>query len=253
LKKPRGRSEIDPYERTIVPKLRKNAVIKIKMLINETRYPVETAWEGELVPTSSLFGPRGKAMPKVSIGKPDWWTCQKILGEAWKAPEGGYSYGLVRFAFSLRPEGRQEVRRAELVADFQPEDGGARPIAFDLEPRAETEEKTGAFTLGIGPDFKFSSVGVTLAKAEATIDLRRVFPVITADGIGESTIRWVFASRPTHPLVGSQIVYAIVQLPPGAEATRVSLFLYAEIATTFGPIKGLLPKDEVCYLSWKSK
>jgi len=35
-------------------------------------------------------------------------------------------------------------------------------------------------------------MGVTLAKAETTIDLRRVFPVITADGIGESTARWVF-------------------------------------------------------------
>lgn len=85
------------------------------------------------------------------------------------------------------------------MVDFRPEDGGARPIAFDLEPRDETEEKTGAFTLGIGMDFKFSSVGVTLAKAEATINMRRVFPVITADGIGESTARWVFASRPAHP------------------------------------------------------
>jgi hypothetical protein len=223
------------------------------MLIDETFYPVETAWEGELVPPSGVFAVRGKAMPKVSIGRPDWWAGQKILGEAWKAPEGGYRYGLARFAFSLRPEGRQEVRRAELVVDLLPEDGGARPIAFDLEPKAETEEKTGAFTLGIGPNFKFSSVGVTLAKAEATINLRRVFPVITADGIGESTVRWVFASRPAHPLVGSQIVYAIVQLPPGADAARVSLFLNAEIATAFGPIKGLLPKDEACNLSWKLK
>lgn len=156
---------------------------------------------------------------------------QRILGDAWKAPQGGYSYGLARFAFSLRPEGRQEVRRAELVVDFRPQDGSERPIAFDLEPRAETEEKTGAFILGIGPDFKFSSVGVTLAKAETTINLRRVFPVITADGIGEST----------------------VQMPPGAEAVRVSLFLNAEITTGFGPIKGLLPKDEACDLCWTLK
>jgi len=223
------------------------------MLIDESLYPVEIAWKGELVPPSGVFVPRGKVMPKVSIGKPDWWAGQKILGEAWKAPEGGYSFGLARFAFSLRPEGRQEVRRAELVVEFQPEDGGAIPVAFDLVPRAETEEQTGTFTLGIGPDFKFSSVDVTLAKAETTINLHRVFPVITADGIGESTVRWVFASRPAHPLVGSQIVYAVVELPPGVEAVRVSLMLSAEMTTGLGPIKGLLPKDEACYLSWTLK
>gem|GEM_PF-4467059 len=83
------------------------------------------------MPPSGVFAARGKAMPKVSIGKPDWWAGQKILGDAWKAPKGGCSYGLARFAFSLRPEGRQEVRRTELVVDFQPEDGGASPIAFD--------------------------------------------------------------------------------------------------------------------------
>ena len=69
------------------------------MLIDETLYPVETAWEGELVPPSGVFAARGKTMPKVSIGKPDWWAGQKILGDAWKAPEGGYSYGLARFRF----------------------------------------------------------------------------------------------------------------------------------------------------------
>lgn len=186
------------------------------------------------------------AMPQVSIGKPDWWAGSKILGDAWKAPEGSYSY---RFVFYLRPE----VRRAELVVDFQPEDGNARPLAFDLEPRVETEEQTGTFTLGIGPDFKFFSVDVTLAKAETTINLRRVFPVITADGIGESTARWVFVSIPAHPLVGSQIVYAIVQMPQGVEASGISLFLSAEMTTGFGPIKGFLPKDEECDLSWTLK
>ncbi len=169
------------------------------MLIDEIHYPVETAWEDEFVPPSGVFAARGKAMPQVSIGKPDWWAEQKILGDSWKAPEGGYSYGLARFAFSLRPEGRQEVRRTALVVDFRPEKGSERPTAFDLAPKAETEEQTGTFTLGIGPDFKFSSVDVTLAKTETTINLRRVFPVITADGIGESTARWVFASRPAHP------------------------------------------------------
>ena len=139
------------------------------------------------------------------------------------------------------------------MVDFQPEKGIERPKAFDLAPRVETEEQTGMFTLGIGPDFKFSSVDLTLAKAETTINLHRVFPVITADGIGESTARWVFASRPAHPLVGSQIVYAVVQLPPGVEAARVSLMLNAEMTTGLGPIKGLLPEDKACDLSWTLK
>lgn len=215
------------------------------MLIDETRYPVETAWEGELVSPSGVMTARGKAMPRVSIGKPDWWSGDK-LGEAWKAPDGNYSYGLARFAFSLRPEGMQEVRRAELVLDFQPENGSGRPVAFDLVPRVETEEQTGTFTLGIGPDFKFSSVDVTIAKAETTINLRRVFPVIITDGIGESTARWVFVSRSAHPLVGSQLVYAIVQLPKGVQGAMVRLFLNAEI----GRFKGFLPQDESCDMRW---
>lgn len=223
------------------------------VLIDENLYPVEIAWDGKLVPPTGIFAARGKEMPQVSIGKPDWWDGQHILGDAWKAPEGGYSYGLARFAFSLRPEGRQEVRRAELVVYFQPEDGGKRPVAFDLAPRSETEERTGSFALGIGPDLKFSSVEMTLAKAETTINLRRVFPVIIADGIGESIARWVFVSRPAHPLVGSQIVYAIVQMPPGVESARVAIFLNAEIATGFGPIKGFLPKNVESDLSWMLK
>jgi hypothetical protein len=218
------------------------------MQIDETFYPVETAWEGELVPPSVTFAGRGKGMPRVSIGKPDWWSGES-LGETFKAPEGDYKYGLARFAFSLWPEGMQEVRRAELVLDFQPGDDSKRSIAFDLVPRAETEERTGTVTLGIGPDFKFSSVEVTLAKAETTINLRRVFPVIVTYGIGESTARWVFVSRPAHPLVGSQIVYAIVQMPPGVEAAKVRLFLNAEI----GRFKGFLPKDEECDMIWTLK
>lgn len=59
------------------------------MFIDETLYPLENAWEGALVPPSGVFAPRGKAMPKVSIGKPDWWIGREILGDAWKAPEGG--------------------------------------------------------------------------------------------------------------------------------------------------------------------
>ncbi|HQI92018.1 MAG TPA: hypothetical protein PLS48_10325 [Methanotrichaceae archaeon] len=215
------------------------------MQIDESIYPVETAWEGELVHHAGIMKARGKGMPHVSIGKPDWWSGE-TLGEFWKAPEGDYSYGLARFAFSLRPEGMQEVRKAELMLDFQSDDGGARPVAFDLVPRAKTEEQTGSVTLGIGPDFKLSSVGVTLAKAETTINFKWVFPVIITDGIGESTARWVFASKPAHPLVGSQIVYAVVQLPPGANTARVKLFLSAEI----GRFKGFLPQDEECDMSW---
>lgn len=53
------------------------------MLINEILNPVETAWKGKLVPSLGVFAIRGKAMPKVSIGKPDWWAGQKIFGDAW--------------------------------------------------------------------------------------------------------------------------------------------------------------------------
>jgi len=216
------------------------------MLIDEIVYPVEPAWEGALAPPQGVFAPPGEKLPTVSIGKPVWWEGETILGEKWTQPVGDNSYGLARFAFSLRPEGRKVVRRAELMVSLEAENGGGLPIVFDLLPKVTTEDKTGTFKASVGLDFKFLS----LAKAETTIDLSQKVPVIVADGIGESIARWVFASGGAHPLVGSQIVYAILEMPAGTSSARASLQLSAEVATSLGPIRGILPKEAKEHLSW---
>jgi hypothetical protein len=220
------------------------------MHIDETQFPVEVAWEGVLAPPAGVFATRGEELPRVSLGQPTWWSDQKVLGEKWTPPAGGQRYGLARFAFSLRPQGRQAVRRAEFMVYLHAKGAGPRPTAFDLFPQAVTEEQTGAVTVGIGPDFKFAGAEASLAKAETTINLRQAAPVITADGIGEHTARWVVVARPAHPLTGSQTVYIIVELPPGVPAARASLQLSAEVTTRFGPVRGLLPETERASLSW---
>jgi hypothetical protein len=219
------------------------------MQIDETTFPIEPAWEGALAPPKGVFAPPGEKLPTVSIGRPVWWDGEDILGEKWTPPAGGNRYGLVRFAFSLRPEGRKVVRRAELMVSLEAENGGGAPVVFDLLPKVTTEDKTGSFKATVGLDFKFLS----LAQAETTIDFTQKVPVIVADGIGESIARWLFVSGRAHPLVGSQLVYAILEMPAGKSAARASLHLSAEVATSLGPIRGILPREASEHLSWVLK
>lgn len=223
------------------------------MLIDDSHFPIEYVWDGalEAPPGAETYTVRGgSGLPRVSIGRPAWWSDEKVLGEKWTPPAGGRRYGLARFAFSLRPEGRQAVRRAELIVHLHARGSGPRPIAFDLFPKTTTEEQTGEFKVSVGPDFKFAGAEASVASAEATINHRQAAPVITIDGIGENFARWVFAAHPARPLVGSQTVYATIELPPGVAAARVSVQLSAEVAGSFGPIRGILPETEKERLSW---
>jgi len=56
------------------------------MLIDEARFPVEFEWEGELAPPSGVYVTKGDGLPRVSLGRPAWWSDQKVLGEAWAPP-----------------------------------------------------------------------------------------------------------------------------------------------------------------------
>jgi hypothetical protein len=223
------------------------------MRIGDARFPIEPAWEGTLAPPKGVFAPPGEKLPTVSIGRPVWWDSEEILGEKWTQPARGNRYGLARFAFSLRPEGRKVVRRAELMVSLETENGGGAPVIFDLLPKVTTEEKTGTFKATVGLDFKFLDLAKAGTTIETTIDLHQEVPVIVADGIGESIARWVFVSGRAHPLVGSQIVYAVLGLPAGTSAARASLHLSAEVATSLGPIRGILPKEASEQLSWVLK
>ena len=217
------------------------------MRIDDTSLSFDSAWEGELEPAAGVFGPTrgGSESPALSIGKPSWWDQQNIMGDQMVTPAGGKRYGLARFAFSLRPKERQEVKWVEFIAYLHAKGAGQRPIAFDLLPKTTTVEGTGKVTVGIDPKFKFVSViEVSGFKAETEIDLKQAVPVIVADGVGESTARWVFESRPTHPLLGSQSAYVIIELPPGVDAARATLHLSAEVGTRLGPARYLLPQEQ---------
>ena len=113
-----------------------------------------------------MYVTRGDGLPRVSLGRPAWWSDQKLLGEAWTPPAGGQRYGLARFAFSVRLEGRQAARRAEFIVYLHARGAGARPVFFDLLPKAVNEEQAGEFSVGIGPDFKFGGAEASLARAE---------------------------------------------------------------------------------------
>ena len=219
------------------------------MHIDDNALPFDQAWQGPLS-LPATFATRG-GLPTVSIGRPAWWSAQKVLGDKWTPPAGGRRYGLARFVFTLRPEGRQEISRAELTVYLFATGPGPRPIAFDAFPKAVTESQTGTRTIGIDPTLKFvDAVEVSGLKAETTINMAQAAPVITAYGLGESTLRWEFESRPAHPLLGSQSAYAIVELPPGVEAARASLQLSVEVETRLGPVRGLLPETEQAKLSF---
>lgn len=213
------------------------------MLINESTFPVEFEWEGELVPPEKVYALGGSQLPSVSLGNPTWWNDHQIFGDNWTKPAGSKRYGLARFVFSLRPKDKQIVKEAEFTVYLQAQNGGSNPTVFDLFPKNITEEQTGEVKAEINPQLKFAKVAeVSIGSVGVTANKRNAKAIITADGIGESTARWNFKAHPVAPLTGSQIVYVIVELPRGITVTRVSVQLSAEVTTRFGLLRALLPK-----------
>ncbi len=221
------------------------------MRIDETTFPIQDDWTGELVRPQGQFATRGSDLPHVSLGKPDWWSDEAIMGAKWRPPDGGQRYGLARFKFSLRPKSRQTIRQAQFTVRLLPKGGGRNPLAFDLFPRQVTEERSRSLKVGIGPDLTFAEFEASLGSLETSLDTSYVVPVITADGLGESSLRWTFQSQRKHPLTGSRVVYAIIELPPNVAAVRVSLHLSARVKTGLGDlITAFLPHEAEDRGSW---
>lgn len=227
------------------------------MHIDETTFPVEDAWTGDLVQAQETFASgfrgRGGALPRVSLGKPDWWSDQAVLGKTWHPPDGGQRYGLVRFKFSLRPEAYQKIDKADFTVRLLPAGGGPNPVAYDVYPQQITTPRDSSVKIGLGPSLSFGEVEGSLGSVETTLDTTSVVPVITASGLGESTIRWTFDHQRDHLLTGSRVVYALIELPPGISAVRASLHLSARVQhTNLGLwLTGLLPEtDDEAQKSW---
>jgi hypothetical protein len=222
------------------------------MHIDETTFPIVEDWTGQLVPPQGVFTPKEGALPRVSLGRPDWWPGQAILGEQWRPPAGGGRYGLARFKFSLRPEAGQTVQQAEFTVRLLAQGGGRNPLAFDLFPREVTAERSRSLKVGIAPSLTFAEFEGSLGGVETTLDTSYVVPVITATGLGEQTVRWTFQRQRTHPLAGSRVVYAIVEVPPQVAGVRATLHLAARLkmGALGGLITGFLLEEDEARRSW---
>jgi hypothetical protein len=198
-------------------------------------------WEGELESQLEMQTMRG-ADVVASIGQPAQWPDGQLMSDKWQRPVGGGRYHLVRFAFSLRPASRATVTEVDFCIRLQNQ-SGQQAIIYDAFPLSETVEQDRSITLGIGPTFKLGKIDVELAKAETTIDIGRVIPVVIGTGLAEPDFSWRFTAHARQPLIGSRTVVAVVHLPEGLPWTAAFLDLSATVTTRFGPIRVRQPES----------
>ena len=212
------------------------------------------AWEGELVEPEGSTVFRGGAAtsgPVCAIGKPEVWAAEDAVeartGQPWTPPLGGARFWLVRLACTLRePAGRSSIVEARQTLYLRPAASGkdAEAYAYSLIPeRLGVEDKAEIrFALGLG--LKFAG-GTELKTGEvgATIDYRKVFPVIQGYGAGQAMCEWKFKPHRQYPIDGTQFVYAVVAAKPGSNTVRANLELRARVDAKLGPISLGMPEE----------
>ena len=215
------------------------------MIIDDIQFPIEPAWTGALETPAVSFSKGAGTLPQVSIGKPVWWSDPRKLGAEWIPPAGGQRYGMARFAYTLTPADRQTIDSIEFIVSLSSLGSDQRPVAYDLIPGLTTEEQTGTRKFMLDPKLKFADVvEFSGVQAGVEIDVKQAHVVSSIYGLGESDARWTFKARPTHPLIGSQMVFVIVEIPTGAEAARAKVHLSAQVdVPVWGKIRGQLPEE----------
>lgn len=204
------------------------------------------AWEGELVPPPTTKLAPSAERPVVTIGRPEIWPVAEALenevGHKWTPPLGDAGYWLVRLACTLRnPPGLPQITEARQTLYLRPKNsyaGEQSTYAFSLFPDRLGAEDKAEFSANLGPELKFASgAGFSLGQLGAKIEYRKVFPVIQSYAAGEPTPYWIFQPHRTHPLDGSQFVYAVVVARPGAGGIRASVELVVTVDFPFGLAK----------------
>jgi hypothetical protein len=215
------------------------------MLIDETAYPIEAAWTGALETSAVSFSKGAGTLPQVSLGQPVWWTDPRKLGADWVPPAGGQRYIMARFSYTLSPGEPQRFESVDLTLSFTAPGSAQRPIAYDLIPGLTTEDQTGKGKFTLDPKLKFANVvEFSGVQAGVEIDLKRAHVVSSIYGLGESDARWEFKARPGHPLVGSQTVFVVLEVPAGAQTTRARVHLSAQVEVPlWGKVRGQLPEE----------
>jgi hypothetical protein len=203
----------------------------------------EVAWDGYLQPPGKVVRLTEAPLPRVTLGEPAWWPAEQAMesetGVVWTPPAGDRRYTLVRLACTLHPprEERSSYSEVTLTAYLRPVRGGDRVVAHDLYPQRLAAEQKGTFTVGLGPDLRFSGlVDVSMLQVGAEIEYHQVFPVIQGYGLGESRPYWQFTGHSSHPLLGCQSVYILLAAPADAGGVRLSVELDATWKTRTGGI-----------------
>jgi len=133
-------------------------------------------------------------------------------------------------ACTLRnPPGLPRITEVAQTLYLCPKDsraGEASSYAFSLFPeRLEAEDKA-ELNVSLGPELTFASgAGFSVGQLGATIEYRKVFPVIQSYGVWEPASYWIFRPHRTCPLDGRQFVYAVVVAMAGAGGIRASVEL----------------------------
>jgi len=210
------------------------------------------AWEGELAAPSIVYTTGGASRPVISIGQPEVWPVGKALesetGKKWVPPLGDAKYWLVRLACTLRePPRPAEITEATQTLFLRPQPhsaGEKSAYAQNLFPQRLGVEDKSTFTFGLGPELGFvDGSSIKVGELGATIEYRKVFPVIQAYGLGESAPSWVFKPHSAYPLVGSQFVYAVLVARAPATGLRTHIEVTVTTQSAFGPVKYGLPEE----------
>jgi hypothetical protein len=194
----------------------------------------------------------GPEKPIVTLGKPEVWPVDKALenetGQKWTPPLGDAKHWLVRLACTLRePPGGTVITEATqtLFLSPQPHSAGAEnAYAQNLFPQRLGVEDKSTFTFSLGPELGFASgASVKVGELGATIEYRKVFPVIQAYGLGEAAPYWVFRPHAANPLMGSQCVYAVLVARAPATGLRAHVEMTVTTQSAFGPVKYGTPEE----------
>jgi hypothetical protein len=206
------------------------------------------AWEGELIPPENTYtyGLKSPQRPVVSIGQLEIWPAAEALenevGKKWVPPLGDAGYWLVRLACTLRePSGLLNITEAQQTLTLRPHNREEDPsvvYAYSLFPDRLAVENKGELSATLGPELKFGdAVQLKAGELGAKIEFKQVFPIIQSYGAGESTPYWIFRSHLSHPLDGTQFVYAVLVDRAGADGILADVALTVTAQTQFGSLR----------------
>jgi len=210
------------------------------------------AWEGELWMSGVAKTAAGNPNPVLTIGQTEIWPVERALenetGKKWTPPLGDAKYWLVRLACTLR-----ELPRGVVITEAtqtlylrpRPNNAGEKSAyAQNLFPQRLGVEDKSTFNFTLGPELGFADgSSVKVGELGATIEYRKVFPVIQAYGLGESAPSWVFKPHTANPLMGCQSVYAVLVARSPATGLRGHIEVTVTTQSAFGPIKYGTPQE----------